>query len=231
MSRVPGVVAGVVKSLADPKNMGRIQVSFDWMDDAPQSYWARVAAPMAGGERGCFFMPEANDEVLVAFDHGDVAHPYVVGYCWSGTDQPPYSANPKKRGVITPIKHELTFDDDAKKITLKTPGGFALTLDETGKQATLTTQSGVKLQLDDAASSVTVALPSGNQVVLGPSGLSVSVAAGTLDVTAASATITASALTINAGATTFSGAVTVAGPLTAAAIVSPSYTPGAGNLL
>lgn len=232
MSRVPGVRAGVVKSLDDPSNIGRVQVSFDWMDDAPQSYWARVAAPMAGGSRGCSFRPELNDEVLVAFDHGDVAHPYVLGYCWSKTDQPPYPQTKEQRGIITPGKHELTFDDDAKKVTLKTQSGFALTLDQNGNTAQLATPGGISLKLDDGASSATIALPSGNQIQIGPSGISVSAAAGTLDVTATSATITASSLTIDAAAVTFTGMITVTGPvITSTGIVSPSYTPGVGNLL
>lgn len=231
MSRIPGVLTAVVKSVEDPLATGRIQVSYDWMDGAPESSWARVAAPMAGDQDGCFLMPVAGDEVLVAFDHGDVGHPYIVGYCWSGAAKPPYSGNVKKRGITTPAKSELTFDDDQKSIVLKTPGGFALSLDETKKQATLATQSGISVQLDDNATSVTISIPSGNQIQIGPSGVTVSASAGTLDITASSATITASSLTLAAGSTTITGVLTVAGAVTAASISAPVYSPGVGNLL
>jgi uncharacterized protein involved in type VI secretion and phage assembly len=233
VSRVPGVVAGTVTSVDDPSNAGRIQISFDWMDGQPTSAWARVAAPMAGGKRGAFFQPEVSDEVLVSFDQGDVGHPYVMGYCWSSTDAPPYSGNQKKRGITTPGGHQLTFDDTdgSKSITLASPAGFQLKFDETAMQATVQTPMGISVQADDAASSVTVSLPTGNQLQLGPAGLTINVAAGTLNVTAASATITAAALTLDAGATTVTGALIVSGPVIANSIVSPTYTPGVGNLL
>lgn len=233
MSRVPGVVAAVVKSVDDPSNLGRVQVNFDWMSDAPDGYWARVAAPMAGADRGCFFMPEVNDEVLVAFDHGDVAHPYVIGYCWSGPDQPPFGANLEKRGIKTVAGSELIFDDNAgasPTISLTTQGGFRLLLDETGAKITIATGSGVTIELDDAPPQVQVTLPTGSSLTLGPSGLDVTVPTGQLNVSAISATITAPSVTIDAAAVTVTGVLTVAGPVIANGIVSPTYSPGVGNI-
>ena len=93
---VYGVVTAKVTSLEDPENLGRVRLMFPWL---PQyngadlgSNWARIATPMAGKERGLFFMPEVDDEVLVAFDHGDVNFPYVVGVLWNKTDKPPKGA-------------------------------------------------------------------------------------------------------------------------------------------
>jgi phage baseplate assembly protein gpV len=233
MSRIPGVVAAIVKSLDDPSSLGRVQVNFDWMGDAPDGYWARVAAPMAGGDRGCFFMPEVNDEVLVAFDHGDVAHPYVIGYCWSQPDQPPFGADLEKRGIRTVAGSELIFDDNAgasPTISLTTKGGFKLMLDESGAKITIATGAGVTIELDDAPPQVQVTLPTGNSLTLGPTGLDVSVAAGTLTATAMTATITAPSVTIDAALTTVTGVLNVGGAVIAGGIVSPTYTPGAGNI-
>ena len=70
-SRVSGVVVGVVTNNQDPEGMGRVKVKFPWLSDEDESNWARVAAPMAGKERGFYFLPEVEDEVLVAFEHGD----------------------------------------------------------------------------------------------------------------------------------------------------------------
>jgi uncharacterized protein involved in type VI secretion and phage assembly len=80
MSRLMGMIPAVVTDLDDPKRLGRIKAKFDWQGDSPETFWARVAAPMAGAGHGAFFMPEKNDEVLVAFEHGSSAHAYIVGY-------------------------------------------------------------------------------------------------------------------------------------------------------
>ena len=73
--KYPGVVIGVVADMEDPLGQGRIKLSFPWMADSQSSAWAPVAAPMAGSERGQWFMPEEGDEVLVAFEQGDFEHP------------------------------------------------------------------------------------------------------------------------------------------------------------
>lgn len=87
--RIPGVVVGVVTNNQDPDGLGRVKVRFPWLSAEEESFWARVAAPMAGKERGLYFLPEVDDEVLVAFEHGDARFPYVVGALWNGKDMPP----------------------------------------------------------------------------------------------------------------------------------------------
>lgn len=231
MARIDGVVAGIVKSLDDPQKLGRIQVTFDWMDDAPQSYWARVAAPMAGQRRGMFIQPEMGDEVLVAFDHGDVSHPYVIGYCWSSVDEPPYSADHDTRGIVTVLGHQLTFRDRAGsgKITLATPNGYTLELDEGGKKVMLSTQTGIQLELDDTTQHALISLPTGSGFELAPSGCTLNVV-GTLNVTATAATITAPILTLDASIVSIAGSLIVGGPVLTPAVVAQSYTPGVGNI-
>ncbi|HTV73864.1 MAG TPA: phage baseplate assembly protein V [Candidatus Acidoferrales bacterium] len=237
MSRIPGVVSAIVNSLDDPAQLGRVQVQFDWMDGAPQSYWARVAAPMAGSGRGAFFMPELNDEVLVSFDQGDVSSAYIVGYCWSSADKPPFSANLKQRGIQSVLGHQFIMDDDPQtnKITLTTPNnGYALTLDAQNEKITVVTEAGVSVELDDPAAGgpqISLTLPTGDGVVLNATGLNITIATGTLNVTALSATITAPSVTIDAAATTITGVLTVAGPVIAGGVVSPTYTEGVGNFL
>jgi len=89
MKRFDGVIVGVVHDVDDPDGEGRVRVEFPWLGGKSESYWASIAAPMAGAQRGIFFMPEVGDEVLVAFDRGDVDHPYVIGFLWNGRDKPP----------------------------------------------------------------------------------------------------------------------------------------------
>jgi phage baseplate assembly protein V len=87
--RIHGVVTGVVTNNTDEKKLGRVKVRFDWLADTYETDWARVAVPMAGKERGMWLIPAVGDEVLVAFEQGDMSHPYVVGSLWSQTDGPP----------------------------------------------------------------------------------------------------------------------------------------------
>lgn len=118
MSLVNGVMSGTVKSVDDPLGEGRVQVEFTWMEGNSQSYWAPVASAMAGGGRGSFFMPEVGDEVLVAFDRGDVNHPYIIGFLWNGVDKPP-STSVRERMIKSRNGHAIRFLDS-------TPDGGSL---------------------------------------------------------------------------------------------------------
>lgn len=82
-----GVVVGIVTNNRDPDNMHRVKVRFPWLSQNDESNWARVASPMSGNGRGAYFLPEVDDEVLLAFEHGSIEHPYVVGSLWNGKDQ------------------------------------------------------------------------------------------------------------------------------------------------
>ena len=82
------VVVGIVTQNSDPDDMGRVRVRYPALGDDIEGWWARIAAPAAGSERGLLMMPVAGDEVLVAFEHGDVRRPYVLGALWNGSDTP-----------------------------------------------------------------------------------------------------------------------------------------------
>lgn len=108
--RIPGVVIGLVVDLEDPEAIGRIRLRFPWMSDDNNSAWARVATMFAGDDRGSWFMPEVGDEVLVAFLHGDVEHPYIVGFLWNGKDKPP-TTNRRRRLIRSLNGHEIEIYD------------------------------------------------------------------------------------------------------------------------
>jgi phage protein D len=82
------VVVGVVTSNSDPQSLGRVRVRYPALDDQHEGWWARIAAPSAGTNRGLLMLPVVGDEVLLAFEHGDDEHPYIVGSLWNGTSQP-----------------------------------------------------------------------------------------------------------------------------------------------
>lgn len=99
VERVSGVVIGVVTNNKDEEGLGRVKVRFPWLSEAHESHWARVATPMAGKERGLYFLPEVDDEVLVAFNHGDVRFPYILGALWNGKELPPATNDDGKNNL------------------------------------------------------------------------------------------------------------------------------------
>ena len=126
-----GVVVALVTSVHDPEDLGRVELKFPWLSDSQKSPLARVAAPLAGKKRGLYYMPEVDDEVLVAFEHGDFSHPYIIGYLWNGVDKPPETET-ENRVIVTPGGHTLRFEDKAgaRRVVLKSSAGHSVTLDD-----------------------------------------------------------------------------------------------------
>lgn len=120
--RFYGVVVGVVTNNQDPDNLARVKVRFPWLSDDDESHWARVLTPMAGHGRGLYFLPEVDDEVLVAFQHGDVRFPYLLGALWNGQDKPPETNDGANnlRTIKSRSGHIIRLDDTegAEKIEI-----------------------------------------------------------------------------------------------------------------
>jgi len=155
MRKYPGVVTGVVTS--EPDREGRVVLGFPWLEAAYRSTPAPIAAPMAGKERGAFFMPEVGDEVLVSFDQGDFDHPFVVGFLWNGVYKTP-EPTPRNRVIKTPGGHTLRFEDTdgARKMILRSAGGHEVVLDDSpaGQTITVKTKGNQSLVLDDKDHSI-----------------------------------------------------------------------------
>ena len=128
MQRENGIVIGIVADLDDQEELGRVRVRFPHLNDQ-MSDWARLATPMGGKERGLFFRPEKEDEVLVAFEHGDPRRPYIVGSLWSKPDPPPGDDGKRVennwRFFRSRSGHLLKFDDTsgAERIEIVGKGG------------------------------------------------------------------------------------------------------------
>jgi uncharacterized protein involved in type VI secretion and phage assembly len=215
-SRFYGAHPAVVTDVDDPDGVGRVRIRLPWSPDSDQaSYeaWARLATLMAGGDRGTWFVPEVDDEVLAVFESGDPARPYVIGALWNGQDAPPESMSSgndiraihSRNGVV------LTFDDtDGKeRLRLETPGGQTVTL-------------------ADGPSTITIEDANGNTVTLDSGGITVQCGAK-VTISASSLEVSASSVTVNAGTSKFSGVVQADTVITNS-VVSSSYTPGAGNM-
>ncbi|AOY79953.1 phage baseplate assembly protein V [Moorena producens JHB] len=121
-SRIYGVVVGVVTNNEDPEGLGRVKVKYPWLSDEDESDWARIATLMAGNERGIYFLPEVDDEVLVAFEHGDVRLPYIIGSLWNGKELPP-ATNEDGANNIRVIKsrsgHVIRLNDEEGAETIE----------------------------------------------------------------------------------------------------------------
>jgi uncharacterized protein involved in type VI secretion and phage assembly len=105
-----GVAVGRVKNVNDPQGLGRIQIRLPGPAGRESLVWARVATLMAGTDRGSWFMPEPEDEVLIAFESGEPARPYVVGFLWNSHATPPRT-DPRVRVLRSVRGHELELAD------------------------------------------------------------------------------------------------------------------------
>ncbi|MGQ7853672.1 type VI secretion system Vgr family protein [Pedobacter sp. WC2501] len=102
----------------DPQGQGRIKVKFKWeclTNDVTE--WLRVVTPSAGvgdrgNNRGYFAIPEIDDQVMIAFEEGNVARPVVMGsvYHSASVNSSPLVKNHLK-SIITRSGHLLEFDD------------------------------------------------------------------------------------------------------------------------
>jgi len=148
-----GVRVGLVTQNKDNEGLGRVKVKFPTFDDQDESAWARIASPMAGGNRGFFVLPEVNDEVLVAFEQGDIHRPYILGMLWNGKDKPPLSSavggdgQVNQRAWRSRSGHEIILDDSSgsEKITINAVGKGDLAV-ETSGDVTIKSKGNVKIE-------------------------------------------------------------------------------------
>jgi phage protein D len=130
-SKIPGVGIGIVTDNKDPDNEGRVKVKYPWLGDEGVSYWARLARPSAGKDYGFLWIPEVDEEVVVAFEQGDLDYPLVIGSLWNGKDKMPSKlmdgvidqGKVTRHAIVSPGGHEIVFydksDDAGIQITTK----------------------------------------------------------------------------------------------------------------
>jgi uncharacterized protein involved in type VI secretion and phage assembly len=185
-----GIVIGIVTTLDDPQRLGRVRVRYPHLNDQP-SDWARLVTPMAGADRGLFLRHEVDDEVLVAFEHGDPRRPYILGGLWSKTDKPPADDG-------QPTQNNWRF--------IKSRSGHVIKLDDTAGQESieiLDKDGARRVLIDSAARKIQVICDSGNVEVKAGAG-SVTVEAVSIEVKAtgnmtleAAGTMTIKGATVN----------------------------------
>jgi uncharacterized protein involved in type VI secretion and phage assembly len=205
-----GLYPAIVSDLVDPDRKGRIKVSFPMFGAAGAgvSAWATLLSPYADKDQGFEVLPEVDSQVVVGFEAGDPSRPYILGACWNGSralPEPAESAN-NKRSWKTRSGSLLQFDDSA---------GAA--------KVTLAMKSGHRLVLDDGAQEITLQHSNGSQVNINIAGQVTVRANATVEIHAA-------AVNVHSGMVMCDGVVQCTTLIASAGVVSPSYTPGAGNV-
>jgi phage protein D len=169
---INGVAAGLVTDVKDPEDLGRVKLKFPWLSDSYTTDWARLVQLGAGKDRGSVMLPEVNDEVLVAFEQGDIRRPYVIGGLFNGVDKPKLgdglidgsTGAVKRRGFISKKGHKLVFLDDASKsgvMVATGDGGMRIALKETGTTIKVTSKGAVEIE---AGSKVTITAKSNVEI-------------------------------------------------------------------
>jgi uncharacterized protein involved in type VI secretion and phage assembly len=214
-----GAYPALVTDIKDPDGQGRVKIKLPWCPDnsgGGYEVWARLAVLMAGNQRGTWFIPDPNDEVLVMFEGGDPRLPFVIGALWNGQDKPPESmdgaGNNFKKTICSRKGVKITLDDKdgAENMILETPGGQ-------------------RLSLMDGPGVIEIQDSNGNSLKFEASGITLT-AATKLTIHAGTSVETNTAIvTTNAAMSKFSGVVKSDTNVTSST-VSASYSPGAGNI-
>ncbi|MFD8498401.1 phage baseplate assembly protein V [Amycolatopsis sp. NPDC059657] len=131
--------------------IGRVKVSFPGLSDNFTSGWAPCARPMAGKDMGFYALPEKGDQVLVAFEHGDLTKPYVIGSLWTVKQLPPatnFDGMNSKRVLKSKAGHTITFDDTAGlgKVTIEDTAGSSVTLDSMTRSVTISSAGNLTIK-------------------------------------------------------------------------------------
>lgn len=203
--RFYGVTTGRVINLIDPMFLGRVQVQLPFIDFLDLSPWARIATPMSGPICGVSFLPQIGDEVLVAFEQGDVNVPYVIGSLWNGFAPPlpnfPVPDSPVRTSyaIRTLTGNQIMMVEAPPMIQILSPlAGQSITMTNAGTTIVSTTSVEV--------------IVGGATLIISPAGIQVAGATITLAATTA-LNLTAPSINITAAATcTITGAMVMINP-------------------
>ena len=213
-----GAFPALVTDIVDPEGLGRVKIALPWSPDtagARYETWARLATFMAGNNRGSWFIPDVDDEVLIVFEGGDPRRPYVIGSLWNGKDSPPESMDGAGKNF--------------KKV-LRSRNGVKLTMDDSDgrEQFILETPGGQKLTLKDGPGAVEIVDSNGNSIKMEASGITIT-ASAKVTINASQVAVSAGMVTVDAAMSKFSGVVQC-DTMISNSVISASYTPGAGNI-
>jgi uncharacterized protein involved in type VI secretion and phage assembly len=204
--------AVVTKIVGDPENLGRVQIRLPWLGkdgDKRVRPWATLCSPYADEDQGLQIVPAKGSHVVVAFEAGILTRPYILAAAWHRHKAKPFNpAEPNNIRVLrSRAKSRLEFDDTQGRA-----------------KVSIAMNSGHQVVLDDAVRQITVQHSNKTTVIRLNS-------SGGVEITATQVDITAPQVNVKAATSTFSGVVKCLALKADAAVSSPVYTTGAGNLL
>ena len=151
--RVYEPVIGIVVDNKDPEKLARVKLKFPSLPGQDTSWWAPLVSLGGGNERGWFFLPEIDDEMLVMFEHGDIRRPVIVGALWNGKDAPPdeNGGQNERRSIVSRNGSKIVFDDAEGVVSYEDGDGH-------GK---ITISKENKITIESATGDVCVQAPAG----------------------------------------------------------------------
>jgi len=148
--QIPFSIA-IVTDNNDPDNLEHVKIQYPWSKENDESDWVRVSTLMAGNEQGFFFMPEVEQEVLVAFINADVKAPIIIGTLWNVNSLPPQKSDNGKnniRKIRSRSAHEIVFDDTSgsEKISIEDKSGGKIELDTSSNKISILSSMDITIE-------------------------------------------------------------------------------------
>jgi len=165
---IHGLQIGIVTGLEDPEGEDRIQVRCPMIDKDAEGIWARIASLDAGKERGAFFRPEIEDEVIVGFINDNPNDAVVLGMLNSSAKPAPLTAADanNEKGFVTREKIKFIFNDEKKSVVLETPAGKKITVDEDAGVIKLEDENSNKITMNTDG----ITMESGKDIIMKATG-------------------------------------------------------------
>lgn len=133
---VPGIMIGIVVENNNNKFPGMVRVKIPTRDEKKNIFqWMKVVSIMSGKNWGMYCLPEIGDEVVVAFENGNINKAYVVGSIFKNDSQvlnDNFSEENYKKVFLTKSGNKILIEDeeDKQKIVVSTKEGHSISLDD-----------------------------------------------------------------------------------------------------
>jgi len=156
LSTIQGLQTGIITDIIDSDGDFRVKLKLPLVNNEQEGVFARLATLDAGNNRGTFFMPEINDEVVVGFINNDPNQPIVLGMLHSSKNAAPLAQEKSnnKKGLVSRSEIKIIIDDGEKSVTIETPGGHIINMNDTEQTVFLKDSSGNKITLEPSGITV-----------------------------------------------------------------------------
>ncbi|HEV7238846.1 MAG TPA: phage baseplate assembly protein V [Thermoanaerobaculia bacterium] len=115
---------GIVTSVEDPDNLGRVKLSLPTYGDV-ETEWLPVVTAGAGAAKGFVAIPDVDDSVIVVFPRGEPGLGFVIGSLFRDAHPDPGidGGRVKRYSFLTPNGQKLQLDDTRDSIRIENKQG------------------------------------------------------------------------------------------------------------